>query len=212
MSDWKKPCLFLFAGLAWDHLKECVEYMAVFYKVIRDTSDPRLHSVPSCENEHQNNSATASLRHSVPNVVVNENHSMQTHCVDLDYFERATLLRLEQMGLKVEKTYMKKIKKKTKPKEGNGESAASTTEQEETTVVMFDVEKITMEKSIAPEAPTDGDDEPEELVPSVNVNIFCIEKKTRVTFDDILASINETANNTKQIQESSSSEDELDSM
>lgn len=62
--------------------------MAVFYKVIRDTPDPKLRSIASHDTDQQraggpNNGA---LKTSVSNLAANENHSMQTHCVDLDYF------------------------------------------------------------------------------------------------------------------------------
>lgn len=193
-------------GLCWDQLKDCTEYMAVFYKVIRDSSDPKLQSAPS------HGMKTCPLKVPLQYAAPDENHSMQTHCIDLDYFEKATLLRLEQMGFRVQKTYVKKIKKKNKEEKREGDEN-STNEEDETTVVMFDIEKINMETCIAPECKSSTADQKDEessveVKVGSNVNIFSIEKKTRVSFDDILASIHLNIEGNRAQSESSESEDE----
>lgn len=136
------------------------------------------------------------------------------------------------MGLKVEKTYVKKKKKKVasniitdeenkkdeQPAEENAKETAAN--EEETTVVMFDVEKVNMEASIIPEVCIEKDkkaeDEPGKstdinISVGSSVNIFSIESKTRVSFDDILASINEYNNNKNATQRSTSSSEDDDS-
>lgn len=181
--------------------------MAVFYKVIRDSPDPKLQSAP-CHGS-QNCPLKVPLQYATPD----ENHSLQTHCIDLDYFEKATLLRLEQMGMRAQKMLVKKTKKKTKEDMKEGDENSSN-EEEETIVVMFDIEKISMETCIAPESvlisKKDRENSVEVKVGS-NVNIFALEKKTRVSFDDILASIHYSIDNNKTQSDSSESEDEEDS-
>lgn len=74
------------SGFIWDKLKDCVDYMAVFYKVIRDSVDPKLETVPAFD-EHITDSPNAqSLKANIPRIKTSENHSIQTHCVDLSYF------------------------------------------------------------------------------------------------------------------------------
>lgn len=133
------------------------------------------------------------------------------------------------MGIKVEKTYVKKKKKKSpsniNPQDDNKKEEATeenkeTVSTEETTVVMFDVEKINMEASIAPDICVNKESNVEEDLEKQNeinsnagssINIFSIEKRTRVSFDDILASINEYNNNKDNAQQSSSSSEDDDS-
>lgn len=74
------------SGLVWEELKDCVEYMAVFYKVIRDSVDPKLNSLIIFEEPTINTPNYGTLKANIPNILTNENHSIQTHCVDLNYF------------------------------------------------------------------------------------------------------------------------------
>lgn len=74
------------SGLTWNQLKDCVEYMAVFYKVIRDSVDPKLQSVPPFDDQVHNSPNYMTLKANIPRILTNENHSIQTHSVDLNYF------------------------------------------------------------------------------------------------------------------------------
>lgn len=74
------------SGLTWEQLKDCVEYMAVFYKVIRDSVDPKLEAVPAYEEQVPNSPNYGTLKANLPKITTNENHSIQTHSVDLNYF------------------------------------------------------------------------------------------------------------------------------
>ncbi|KAK4871549.1 hypothetical protein RN001_015673 [Aquatica leii] len=93
------------SGLQWDDLKDCTEYMAVYYTVLRDTDDPRLHSVLYQETDDCQNATYDSMKICIPKLTNVDNHTMQTHVINTQHFEQATLLRLRRMGLTVEKTY-----------------------------------------------------------------------------------------------------------
>lgn len=102
------------SGLTWEQLQSCAEYMAAFYLVLRDTSDPKyvrtavLHHIlyfnnpsisrlMSCKSDapqdDQSHPHLASLRRKVPDLVKNENHSLQTHVVNMEYFEKSAIIR-----------------------------------------------------------------------------------------------------------------------
>lgn len=198
------------SGLKWEQLRYCVEYMAVFNKVIRDSLDPRLVSMPTSESDAQLASMGApnnrTLRVAIPLLMPNENHAMQTHCVDLDYFERAVLLRLEQMGLRVQKTVYKKKGKENQDKKDQDE--------EETVAVMYEIEKVDMERSIGLVDVTNKfecKDEEESIATPAgpDVNIFSVEKSAKFTFDHILHDINDEFTR-KMIPAPNLSDDELD--
>lgn len=74
------------SGLTWEQLKDCVEYMAVFYKIIRDSVDPKLESVPCFDEQPSSAPNYGTLKANVPQIITNENHSIQTHSIDLSYF------------------------------------------------------------------------------------------------------------------------------
>lgn len=74
------------SGLTWEQLKDCVEYMAVFYKIIRDSDDPKLESIPYFDEQLPSAPNYGTLKANVPQIITNENHSIQTHTVDLNYF------------------------------------------------------------------------------------------------------------------------------
>ncbi|KAF5281208.1 hypothetical protein FQR65_LT14823 [Abscondita terminalis] len=90
------------SGMQWDDLKDCVEHMTVYYIVLRDADDPRLRSVFSQTAE---NGLDESVNISISKLANIENHTMQTHVVNTNYFEKAIMLRLRRMGLNVEKVY-----------------------------------------------------------------------------------------------------------
>lgn len=99
------------------------------------------------------------------------------------------------MGLRVEKTLIRKKK------------------EDETTMVMFELEKVNMEEFIAPQnSPKVVKEEVQDEESTTNgcgtVDIFNLNRKARVTFDDILASLDDQERKTAQ-RVISSSEDEL---
>ncbi|KAK9889476.1 hypothetical protein WA026_004750 [Henosepilachna vigintioctopunctata] len=87
------------SGLTWDQLKHCAEYMAVFYHVLQNSKDPRLQSctVDISNDEHSQRSLEV-IRQNCKDVVLDENHSLQTHAVNMDFFEQSAIIRMEQMG------------------------------------------------------------------------------------------------------------------
>lgn len=75
-------------------------------------------------------------------LVKDENHSLQTHVVNMEYFEKSAIIRLEQMGLKVERTYVKKNKKTKDQIECKDEEDCK--ENEDYNVIcMYELEKLT---------------------------------------------------------------------
>lgn len=113
------------SGFNRDHIDLCLAHMSFFHTVLSNENNPRLLSVlgnltmnsfsTSSNNDTADESQAASyraIRAAVPNLVRDEKHSMQTHCVDLDYYERAVVLRLEWLGFKVSKMYTKQYNTK----------------------------------------------------------------------------------------------------
>ncbi|XP_045481886.1 G1/S-specific cyclin-E1 [Harmonia axyridis] len=87
------------SGLTWDQLKHCAEYMAVFYHVLQNSKDTRLQSCSvHIANDEQSQRSLEILRKSCKTVVPDENHSLQTHAVNMDFFEQSAIIRMEQMG------------------------------------------------------------------------------------------------------------------
>lgn len=83
------------SGLTWSQLQPCAEYMAVFYHVIRDSPDPRLLSCKGdASADEQSCTSLESIRHKVKDLVKDENHSLQTHVVNMEYFEKSAIIRL----------------------------------------------------------------------------------------------------------------------
>lgn len=74
------------AGLIWSQLESCVDYMYVFHKVIEDANDPRLLTVPANHNDERLRASLKALRKRNPFIVPDENHRLQTHVIDLEYF------------------------------------------------------------------------------------------------------------------------------
>ncbi|KAH1015773.1 hypothetical protein HUJ04_007108 [Dendroctonus ponderosae] len=179
------------SGIAWEHLQPCAEYMAAFYLVLRDSSDPRLTSCKSdTPQDDQGNHHFDSLRLRVPDLVKNENHSLQTHVVNMEYFEKAAILRLEQMGLKVERTYVNKNntnspEKSPEESQDNSTPEKSPDDQEaDDLVCMYDVEKVACD-AVA----LDDSDITISNVSSPDADIILSDDKALLTFDDILKGI-----------------------
>lgn len=78
--------LCLLTGLAWEQLKSCVDYMEVFYTIIKDVPDPRLHSCLGGPHPEEMNRFSTGLMERVQSGPQNENYSFQTHVASMDYF------------------------------------------------------------------------------------------------------------------------------
>lgn len=199
-----------------------MEYMSVFHKLIQESLDTRLQNICTQDIDESLLGNFRFLRGRVRHLINDESHCMQTHVVDLDFFERATLLRLEQLGMKVEKTLVKRKKKIPEtlltPEKTvdncndekallNGDAKVEGDNQsntDETTIVMYEIEKILNEqvnKCIDIFQLMDGDkmyndmsstkDQAHynEVDDNTIVNILKIERKIKLSFDDILSSM-----------------------
>ncbi|KAL1489143.1 hypothetical protein ABEB36_014085 [Hypothenemus hampei] len=179
------------SGLPWSQLQPCAEYMAAFYLVLRDTPDPKLISCKSdTPQEEHGQPHLASVRNRVPNLVKDENHSLQTHVVNMEYFEKSAVIRLEQMGLKVERTYVSKKKRNTNQAEADlSEKSPDTKENrpqdteddEEDLVCMYDVEKVACD-AVALE----DSDLSISNVSSPDADLILSDDKALMSFDEIL--------------------------
>lgn len=69
------------------------------------TFSPVTHAMKTVENNQV--ASYRAIRAAIPNLIRDENHLMQTHFLDLDYYERGVVLRLEWLGFKVKKVYNK---------------------------------------------------------------------------------------------------------
>ncbi|CAG9856936.1 unnamed protein product [Phyllotreta striolata] len=166
------------SGLCWGELQPCAEYMAVFYHVIRDSDDPKLQSCKDGSIEEQGSAGLENIRHKVRNLVKDENHSLQTHVVNLDYFEKSAIIRLEQMGLKVQKTYVKK-KEKLEQDEASSENY----------ICMYELEKLNCDVDVLSD--DDDDDLSNIIAPSTSDASLIVQEGTKaiLSFDDILEGI-----------------------
>ncbi|XP_057658839.1 G1/S-specific cyclin-E1 [Diorhabda carinulata] len=174
------------SGLSWTQLQPCAEYMAVFYHVIRDSPDPRLQSCKgdNAVDEPATNSLD-SIRHNVKNLVKDENHSLQTHVVNMEYFEKSAIIRLEQMGLKVERTYVKKKKDKTSSSICEENSKENEIDDPQNYLCMYELEKLSCEAELL-------SDEELSITPphTSDANLILPEEnKAVLSFDEILEGI-----------------------
>jgi cyclin E len=92
------------SGLAWEQLKSCVDYMEVFYTIIKDVPDPRLHSCLGGPHPEEMNRFSTGLMERVQSGPQNENYSFQTHVASMDYFEKATIYRLTRQKSQTQAT------------------------------------------------------------------------------------------------------------
>lgn len=61
----------------------------------------------------------------------------------MEYFEKSAIIRLEQMGLKVERTYVKKNKKNLDQSECKDEDDCKENEEDINLICMYELEKLT---------------------------------------------------------------------
>ncbi|KAJ8923310.1 hypothetical protein NQ315_001868 [Exocentrus adspersus] len=178
------------SGLTWSQLQPCAEYMAVFYHVLRDSPDPRLLSCKGDVSVDDHScTSLASVRHKVKDLVKNENHSLQTHVVNMEYFEKSAIIRLEQMGLKVEKTYVKKRNgdKKSPSKQDETSSKDEENDGNFSLVCMYDVEKLPCDAMALNGEDIDIDISP---VSTPDADLIIPEEgKAILSFDEILQGI-----------------------
>ncbi|XP_066153478.1 G1/S-specific cyclin-E [Euwallacea fornicatus] len=197
------------SGLTWEQLQPCSEYMAAFYLVLRDTPDPRLMSCKSdTPQDEQGHPHLNSLRQRVPDLVKNENHSLQTHVVNMEYFEKSAIIRLEQMGLKVERTYVNK-KKHHSPEKPTDETKENRPEQTQETeddlVCMYDVEKVSCD-AVA----LDDSDISISNISSPDADLILSDDKGLLTFDEILEGIVKCNQKNLPVQEPSPTKELLE--
>lgn len=198
--------------------------MAVFHRLIKESADTRLQNICTQDLDDSLLGNFRFLKKRIRTLVNDESHSMQTHVVDLDFFERATLLRLEQLGMRVEKTLVKRRKRSSEriqiPDDEKTDVRDDTEQQKtevnvddtnigEATIVMYEIEKILDEHvnkcldifdltderdkndadnyliSLTEENAKKDDQEDVKGV----VNILKIDRKTKLSFDDILSSM-----------------------
>nr|XP_022901310.1 G1/S-specific cyclin-E1 [Onthophagus taurus] len=181
------------SGLSWPQFEDCVEYMAVFHKVLKNSNDPRLKTTFPIQ-DLEDNSNTSSLRFlkkRVPGLVSDELHCLQTHVVDLDYFEKSTIQRVEDLGFRIEKVYMKKVKKNGTKDEKDNTEKDEEEQVEETTVVVYEIEKIN--------GCVDKDEGEDEETDDENVlNLLKVTKKAGASFDAILGSLHNDCYNSER--------------
>lgn len=61
----------------------------------------------------------------------------------MEYFEKSAIIRLEQMGLKVERTYVKKNKKTVDQDDYKNEEDCKETDEDFNVICMYELEKLT---------------------------------------------------------------------
>lgn len=173
---------FLFLGYKWDDLKDCVEYMSVFYTVLKKTNDVRLSSLPDLKQDERQLASLSALRTSIPDLIPTEDHYIQTHYVDLDIYEKATLCRLEQLGLQVRKIYVR-----PKPHAENEEEEFEEVNPNfcEDAIVMFKIEKVADLERLSDDEAVCNDDLKSD---SDKLDFFTTD--TSFSFDQILHGLN----------------------
>lgn len=70
------------SGFTWDDIKECVQWMEPFYRVVN-----KIHLFGSYDCQKDKNRSNSGLRKENPKILVNEAHSIQTHIITLDMLE-----------------------------------------------------------------------------------------------------------------------------
>lgn len=60
--------------------------MSVFNQIIDDTVDPRLQTVSTRDADERQLSTFKAIQRKIPGLVADENHCLQTHIIDLQYF------------------------------------------------------------------------------------------------------------------------------
>lgn len=74
--------------------------MYIFNQVITEANDPRLLSMPHQPEDERLTASLNALRENNPCLVSDEAHRLQTHVIDLEYFEKTVALRSEILKTK----------------------------------------------------------------------------------------------------------------
>ncbi|KAF2880153.1 hypothetical protein ILUMI_26016 [Ignelater luminosus] len=180
--------------LDWEDIQDCVKYMAAFHCVVKTSSDPKFQSI-ACRNDNQQHSSSYKyVKVQVPHLTMGEHHILQT-VIDVQYFEKAMLLRLRHMGFHIYPIYIKKTCS-MKENHFDGEQLSNTHNNVEEVLIevepenrkffvrMFEVRKISVEEKS--ETVTSS---PENQISNIN-QVDCFTSKTRYTFDELLIEIN----------------------
>ncbi|XP_044256355.1 uncharacterized protein LOC123006157 isoform X2 [Tribolium madens] len=85
------------SGFDWSQLESCVNYMEVFYIIIKDAPDPRLYSCLGGPHPEEMTRFSAGLLRRVQSGPQSENYAFQTHIASMEYFETATIYRLNKL-------------------------------------------------------------------------------------------------------------------
>lgn len=152
--------------------------MSVFYTVLKKTNDVRLVSLPDLKRDERQLASLRALKQTIPDLIQTEDHSIQTHYVDLDIYEKATLCRLEQFGLHVRKIYVK-----PKQTNENGEFEEVDPNYHDDAIVMFKIEKSVDVRRLG-----GGEEEREVYCDSEKLDYFTTD--TSFSFDQILHGLN----------------------
>ncbi|XP_044740994.1 G1/S-specific cyclin-E [Chrysoperla carnea] len=75
------------SSLTWQTLKPCVDWMYPFAVVVKETTRPVITGI-----EPKKTNSRTGLTKTIPNIVNDETHTMQTHNINLEMLERAKLL------------------------------------------------------------------------------------------------------------------------
>lgn len=86
------------SGLTWKQLQACAEYMAVFYHVLRDSNDYRLQSAHEMVPDEDTVRSFEAIGKRVRSIIPDENHSFQSHTINMEFFEKSTILRINRMN------------------------------------------------------------------------------------------------------------------
>lgn len=80
-----RECALRVSRLTWEQLSPCVKWLAAFASTLADEGSQLLRSAVT---PVETNSGSG-LRASVPNIVLDESHRIQTHVIDLSMLEKA---------------------------------------------------------------------------------------------------------------------------
>lgn len=73
----------MFLGLQWGDIATCVQWMATFVHVVREEGQTQVTAAVRQGTATSDASNSSGLLKSMPHVVVDDSHNIQTHVVDL---------------------------------------------------------------------------------------------------------------------------------
>ncbi|KAB0800946.1 hypothetical protein PPYR_05300 [Photinus pyralis] len=93
------------SGYQWKHIKCCVHFLSVHYKVLADLQDPRLESVVHYSVDSRQLALLEALQAAVPNLTA-DGYTIQSHLVTMTNFEDSVVFRVQLMGFSIRKFYV----------------------------------------------------------------------------------------------------------